>query len=61
MSNPMKIAGTTTNVAALMVLILTAAQWGARIMTEIVNPPVQLTDEEEQELQAFETQHRIKR
>ncbi|MES5778356.1 hypothetical protein V8T50_23260, partial [Vibrio parahaemolyticus] len=30
-------------------------------MTEIVNPPVQLTDEEEQELQAFETQHRIER
>ncbi|HHC7250637.1 TPA: hypothetical protein ACN380_004418 [Vibrio parahaemolyticus] len=30
-------------------------------MTEMVNLPVQLTDEEEQELQAFETQHRIKR
>lgn len=39
-----------------MVLILTAAQRGARIMTEIVNLPVQLTDEEEQELQAFEEQ-----
>ncbi|NMU18813.1 hypothetical protein HKA97_02345, partial [Vibrio parahaemolyticus] len=52
----MKIAGTTTNVAAPMVLILTAAQRGARIMTEMVNLPVQLTDEEEQELQAFEKQ-----
>ena len=43
-----------------MVLILTAAQRGARIMTDIVNPPVQLTDEEEQELQAFEEQQHQK-
>ncbi len=39
-----------------MVLILTAAQRGVRIMTDILNPPVQLTDEEERELQAFEAQ-----